>query len=220
MKQLLTVFTITVALFLAACNNAAEKSSTDTDTATTNSTADLPSISNDSATSHGRLVKTMDDMMGKMHGMKMTGDFDVDFANMMIEHHQGGVDMAQVEVSDGKDEKMKALAREIIRKQKQEQEELRDFVKNYKPSGMKHAEGELHKSMTGMESKMKAMQTHADIDKDFAMMMTVHHEEAVAMAKMQLKHGMSAELKKMAKKMIDDQQKEIKEFNAWMKANK
>jgi uncharacterized protein (DUF305 family) len=215
MKQSLTGFISTCIFFLAACNNNAENSSTTT-THTDTGTTHQPSLSHDSAAAHGNLMKSMDDMMGKMKSVQMTGDFDVDFANMMIEHHQGGINMAEVEVSHGKDEEMKTMAQQIISKQKAEQEKLREFVSSYKPSGMKHGGGELQKSMTGMDSKSKAMQTNADIDKDFAVMMSEHHEHAVAMAKMQLKHGMSADLKKMAREMINDQQKEIKEFQTWI----
>jgi len=50
--------------------------------------------------------------MGLILSRKASSDFDVDFANMMVEHHQGGIDIAQVEVSQGKDEKMKTKAQE------------------------------------------------------------------------------------------------------------
>ena len=39
-------------------------------------------------------------------------------------------------------------------------------------------------------------------------------------AKMELKNGMSAELKKMAQKSIDDQQKDIKVFQQWLSSHK
>jgi len=165
-------------------------------------------------------MKAMDDMMAKMQLMKMTGDFDVDFANMMIEHHQGALDMAQVEASQGKDEKMKSKAQEILTKQKKEQQELKDFVQNYKPSGMKHGEGEMQKSMSKMMDKMKSMQMSSNIDKDFVTMMASHHQDGISMAKMELKNGMSDKLKQMAQKSIDDQQKDMKEFQAWLSANK
>lgn len=154
----------------------------------------------------------MQSTMSKMQSMNMTGDFDVDFANMMVEHHQGGIDMAQMEVSQGKNDKLKAKAREIIDKQKKEQQELRDFVASYKPSGMKHGEGELHKSMSDMMGQMKGTPMSGDVDKDFAMMMTHHHEHGIAMNKMELQHGMSDKLKQMAKKSISDQQKDIAEL--------
>jgi uncharacterized protein (DUF305 family) len=44
--------------------------------------------------------------MAKMENMQMTGDFDLDFANMLIEHHQGAIDMSKIEVEKGADEKM------------------------------------------------------------------------------------------------------------------
>jgi uncharacterized protein (DUF305 family) len=52
------------------------------------------------------------------------------------------------------------------------------------------------------------------------MMMISHHEGAIAMSKMELKHGMNAPLKKMAQKAINDQTREIAEFKSWMDANK
>ncbi len=41
------------------------------------------------------LMPAMNAMMGKMSSVKMSGDFDMDFANMMIEHHQGAVEMSK-----------------------------------------------------------------------------------------------------------------------------
>ncbi len=115
--------------------------------------------------------------------MQMSGDFDVDFANMMIEHHQGAIDMSQVEVSQGSDEKIKSMAQKILKKQKEEQQMLRDFVKSYKPSGVKHGEGELQKSMSATMEKHKSMQMSGNVDKDFATMMVSHHEDGMAMQK-------------------------------------
>jgi uncharacterized protein (DUF305 family) len=117
----------------------------------------------------------------------MLGDFHADFANMMIEHHRGALDMARVEVSRGTDEKMKSLAQKILTKQKEEQEMLRNFVKNYKPSGMKHGEGDLQKSMREMEDKMKSMQMVGTVNIDFATMMIAHHESGIAMQNTKLK---------------------------------
>lgn len=56
-------------------------------------------------------------------------------------------------------------------------------------------------------------------DADFARSMIKHHEGAIAMAKVELKHGKDASIRAMAEKMIKDQEKEIAEFNAWLKKN-
>lgn len=222
MKVILGLLAATMILFLSACGNSSESSSTNTDTsaAANNSAPAQASTTQDTAQSGGDLMKPMNDMMDKMHLMQMTGDFDVDFASMMVEHHQGALDMAQVEASQGRDETMKSKAQEILIKQKKEQQELKDFVQSYKPSGMKHGEGEMQKSMSKMMDKMKSMQMTGDVDKDFATMMASHHQDGIEMAKMELKNGMSDKLKKMAQKSIDDQQKDIKEFQTWLSLHK
>ena len=138
----------------------------------------------------------------------------------MIEHHQGAVDMANIELSKGSDEKMKSMAQNIITKQTGEIAKLREFVQSYKPSGMKHGEGELKKMLGGMESAMQGMQMTGNTDKDFASMMISHHEEGMKMSKAQMSNGMSKELKDMAKKGISHETKEIAEFKTWLSANK
>lgn len=204
---------------IAGCNNSTtETSANGNDSATfqsSNTANDTSSKKNDMSMNNG-MMSFMTSTMDRMKNMKMTGDFDIDFANMMIEHHQGAIDMAQTEISQGKDEKMKSKAQEIINKQKDEQQKLRDFVSSYKASGMKHGEGELQKSMSVNMDKMKSMQMSGDADKDFAMMMSTHHEHGISMSKMELKNGMSDKLKQMAKKSIDDQQKDIAEFKSLM----
>jgi len=222
MKVTLVLFTTATMFFATSCGNNSESSSAnaDTSTASNNSTAAQATPAQDTSMQGGDLMKPMNDMMSKMQSMQMTGDFDIDFANMMVEHHQSALDMAQVEVSQGKDETMKSKAQEILTKQKKEQQELKDFVSGYKPSGMKHGEGEMQKGTSKMMDKMKSMQMTGDVDKDFATMMSSHHEDGISMAKMELKNGMSDKLKQMAQKIVDDQQKDIKEFQSWLSGHK
>ena len=69
--------------------------------------------------------------------------------------------------------------------------------------------------MSGMK-QMQEMKPSGNTDKDFAMMMKMHHQQALGMAQIQLEHGKSPELKAMAKKIITAQKKEIAEFDRWM----
>ena len=61
-------------------------------------------------------------MRGMQHGMDvpMSGDPDVDFARMMIPHHQGAVDMARSQLESGKDPELRRLAQKIIEDQERE----------------------------------------------------------------------------------------------------
>ena len=79
---------------------------------------------------------------------------------------------------------------------------------------------ELHRTMMGGMEQMRQMKGTGDLDKDFAMMMRMHHQQAVEMAKIEAQNGKSAELKAMANKMIADQQKEIAQLDAWLQKNK
>lgn len=49
-----------------------------------------------------------------------TGDADVDFMTQMKPHHQAAIDMAKVELANGKDPETKALAQSIITAQEKE----------------------------------------------------------------------------------------------------
>jgi uncharacterized protein (DUF305 family) len=60
-----------------------------------------------------------------MGDMKTSGDVDKDFAALMIPHHQGAIDMAKIEITEGKNEELKTLARSILDSQAKEIEVLK-----------------------------------------------------------------------------------------------
>ncbi|MBX9661190.1 MAG: DUF305 domain-containing protein [Nitrospiraceae bacterium] len=60
-------------------------------------------------------------MMTMMSGMPAyTGDADVDFMKQMKGHHQAAIDMAKVELANGKDSEAKKLAQDIVAAQEKE----------------------------------------------------------------------------------------------------
>ena len=73
--------------------------------------------------------------------------------------------------------------------------------------------------MMGMDG-MQKMQMSGDTDKDFAMMMKMHHQQALNMAEMELANGKSPEMKTMAKQIIVAQKKEIAQFDKWLAKQK
>ena len=82
------------------------------------------------------------------------------------------------------------------------------------------ASGGMHDSMMGMMKNMESMKMTGDADRDFAMMMKVHHQGAIDMAQMQLKSGKDAKMRAVAKRIIEAQRKEIKEFDQWLGSRK
>lgn len=86
--------------------------------------------------------------------------------------------------------------------------------------GMGHGSQQMHEQMMSGMQKMQSMPPSGDTDKDFAMMMKMHHQQALEMAQVELDHGKSAELKAMARKIIDAQKKEIAQFDKWLAKQK
>ena len=208
-----------VVIFIASCNNKQGNGDTKTDT-TTVSNMNKDTMNNHSVNDGSNLMGSMSSMMVKMKAVQMTSDFDIDFATLMIQHHQGAVDMSQQELNTGQDVKMKEMAQRIIDMQTKDIADLRTFISSYKPSGMKHGEGELQQSISEMDSKMKTMMMSGDFDKDFAAMMMQHHKDGVAMAKKELSNGMSDKLKKMAQAHITSAEKDITAFQNWLSGTK
>lgn len=58
--------------------------------------------------------------MEKMKPMPMSGHTDKDFATTMRMHQENGIRMAELEVKNGKDAKMKQMAQKIIDSQRDE----------------------------------------------------------------------------------------------------
>ena len=85
--------------------------------------------------------------------------------------------------------------------------------------GMMASDGMKQSMMKGMDG-MQKMPMSGDTDKDFAMMMKMHHQQALDMAEMQLAYGKSAEMKNMAKKIISGQKKEMAQFDNWLAKQK
>ena len=74
-------------------------------------------------------------MMGMrkhMDAMKSSGDIDQDFAAMMRIHHQGAVDMAEMELKKGKDPQMKQMAKGIIAAQNKEIAQFDQWLAQHK----------------------------------------------------------------------------------------
>ena len=156
-KNILIAVAFAVSIpFMQACNDSSTTKETTSDTPMKMDEAGMNNMNGSGNEEHDQMMKKMMDDMG---AMKMSGDFDVDFANMMIPHHQSAVDMAQMYLPKAKDEKIKTMAQNIIDAQKKEIEELKTLIANHKPAGKGdehagagHAGGEHNELMTDRKS--------------------------------------------------------------------
>lgn len=77
------------------------------------------------------MTEKMNGMNQKMQTMEMKGDQDQDFASMMVMHHQQAIDMSEHYLSAGKNESLKEMAGNIIDKNKEEINRLKNWQNNY-----------------------------------------------------------------------------------------
>ena len=73
--------------------------------------------------------------------------------------------------------------------------------------------------MAAMEKMNQAMMARTamtgDPDHDFVAMMMPHHQGAIDMARIYLRDGKDPTIRRMAQKIVTDQEREIREFQAW-----
>ncbi|MBA2676149.1 DUF305 domain-containing protein [Ramlibacter sp.] len=67
----------------------------------------------------------------QMSTMQATGNPDVDFAMMMRMHHMGALPMAEHELKNGKDPKMRDMAKKIMASQKKEIAQFEQFLSKH-----------------------------------------------------------------------------------------
>ena len=84
------------------------------------------------------------------------------------------------------------------------------------PSSASGGSKALHDSMMKGMQHMHTMKMTGNVDKDFALMMIHHHEQAIAMSQVQLNQGKSPEVRKKAQEIIDASEHDIAQLKKWM----
>lgn len=168
-----------------------------------------------------RMMDTMHAIMDRMMAMPMTNDPDIDFAKMMIMHHQGAMNMANVQLLDGKNDSLKRTAQKIIGDQQMEIQQFQTILTTLTADNMDMEY--MIEQMEAMEKMDKAIDVQlitGDIDNDFATLMIWHHQSAIDDASGYLHHGNNAQLKSIANNIIKAQTMEIKELSDWLITNR
>lgn len=75
---------------------------------------------------------------------------------------------------------------------------------------------EMNKVMDTMNDSMKNIKMTGNTDRDFMMMMIPHHQSAIGMANVELKHGKNPKVIALARNIMTSQQHEISEMKLWL----
>lgn len=136
---------------------------------------------------------------------------DAMFANSMIPHHEGAIEMAEIAQKQGERPEVKQMAGEIIGAQEKEIKTLRPIAaKLSKEFGDEQMEMDMMS-----ESEMADFEKADPFDRAFIDMMTPHHESAVKMAEEELAKGENATLRGIAEDIVSSQNSEIEQMRKW-----
>lgn len=146
---------------------------------------------------------------------------DVEFAQMMIVHHQGAIDMARLAPERAQAEEVLDLAAAIEQAQQPEIDTMTGWLEAWGAppaapdgamAGMDH--GSMSESGEGgmaddeSMARLEAAQG-AEFDTLFLELMIVHHEGAIAMAQLEIEDGQHPEAVDLAHRVVTDQSAEI-----------
>lgn len=169
-----------------------------------------------SAQAYAHINHTMHEGMN----IDFTGDADIDFLRGMIPHHQGAVNMAEVQLEHGIDGLLKSLTQQIIRDQEREIRIMKRLLAVLEEQHSNHH----HKSKSSHSTQAFRRLNHAmhmdmdirysgNADIDFVNGMIPHHRGAVDMAWVVIKHGKDSNVRNLAYEVVNAQESEI----TWMK---
>lgn len=142
---------------------------------------------------------------------------DAAFAEEMIAHHAGAVDMAESAEKRAERDEIRELAVAIIAAQQSEIELMSQIADDLEAEGVKTGSLGMSHAEMGMDFNMPMLDDAKDFDKAFIDMMIPHHRGAIAMAKRQLDAGENTELLELAEGVISAQTAEIEQMQSWRK---
>ena len=164
-----------------------------------------------------KLLTEMQEMLETINMVPAPGDPDHHFAMMMILHHEGAINMANVLLKDGRDATMRKMAHLIIQKQTQDINELKAFLDSHLKGTVNHEFNiKMEMSLDSLEQSKGVKYVNGNIDHDFAAIMLTHHQNAIEMADLIIQYGRDPEIVALAREIKDDQEMEIAEFQVWL----
>ena len=145
------------------------------------------------------------------------------FLTGMVHHHGTAIEMAKIAQERGESRFVSELGSEIISTQEQEMKQMRSiysrlFDETLEPDPMAHDGLGLSAEEAGMTHTPKtnaALERADPFDRAFVDEMTPHHEGAVKMAEVVLEESDDEEITKLAEGIIETQEREIADMNAF-----
>lgn len=149
---------------------------------------------------------------------------DVEFAQMMIPHHEQAIEMAALVATRAGSGAVKSLATDIDGAQGPEITTMTGWLKAWgQPTshmgGMHMGHGSMPGLMSNEDMSILKTLTGKAFDKQFLTMMVSHHRGAILMAQKEKKDGKNSEAVALAKRIATSQAAQITEMRKLLASN-
>jgi len=129
---------------------------------------------------------------------------------MVAAHHAGAIAMGRVQEERGARDDVRRMAERMVRVQAKEQADLERIARDEGHAARKSdpmMESHTQADLTAMRSA-----TGQEVDRLFVVHMIDHHEQGIDMMRRSMSNLQRQDLRRMAQKMIDDQEREVAEM--------
>ena len=192
------------------------------------------------------MMSALHTMADHSQALQPNGNLDLYFAQLMRENHRAAVSMSALVLKQGQDPELRGVARDIHRAHQQlilgldsaiqrieaqppafpdrttQSERLArlleaatDGLHYAAHQKMAQAEGDKTPSDGYFERAAEDAGT-GSIDRDYAALLIPHHQNSITLARAELELGRDESLQKIAYFILQDQQREIEQVQAWL----
>ncbi|CAM3583300.1 DUF305 domain-containing protein [Occultella aeris] len=144
-------------------------------------------------------------------------DADVMFAQMMIVHHEGAIEMADLAIEQAESPDVQDLAEQISAAQGPEIDRMTSWLEAWGEEvtpmeGMDHGGMDMDGMSQDEAMEQLSSMSGTEFDRRFLVLMTAHHQGAVEMSQEQISAGQNPQAIELAETIIADQEVEIAEM--------
>lgn len=213
------VLTVVLAALAAACQQSGSVRSNSSTTAgnsdriATSTAGNVNSISSNNGGTSDMTTSKMAEESEKI---------DLQFIDMMVQHHSDGIKMGQLAVAKAQNAEVKAFAQKMVQMQREDSQKLEDSRGKFFAGAPKSD----HIPIKGREMTMTEMMRMsqedigkleaaggAEFDRTFLEVIAKHHQMAIDMATEEKNRGKQADIKSDAEKNITQQTKDLGEIS-------
>ncbi|MDF2614535.1 MAG: hypothetical protein K0S71_2321 [Clostridia bacterium] len=170
-----------------------------------------------------RYQTLMQTMKTGMESAPKTGDAAIAYLYQMLHHHEADIIMSQSVLKYGQNQKVKQIAKKIIKDHAHEVAMMKELIKKMEANPNLDTEQEEEYMIefiefyTRMKLAMESVKPTGNVDKEFLKQMIPHHDAAVNISRVVLRHTKNPEVRKMARNAIKSQTADIKDMSKLIK---